>query len=225
VPTGLTGPTHNRMAGDALISSSAITGNNNGQVVFIAPNTTSTSFKARQLTAPGAFVQSGFGHQVNLTTLDGTWDGRRFHIVDGYFISLHFAILFLIPHLTYNERKSFLTLPEICTQKIRAWGLSSLDTSLNRTGPNSVLDHINNVTCLGPSNQAFLEAGSPDTKANISALTTALAFHTIPMPLYSNFLADVQTLSSLSNDSVRVTIMSGGVIIFNDAKVTQLNVL
>jgi uncharacterized surface protein with fasciclin (FAS1) repeats len=84
VPTGLTGPTYdNRTAGDALISSSAITGDNNGQVVFIAPNTTSTSFKARQLTAAGAFVQSGLGHQVNLTTLDGTWDGGRFHIVDG----------------------------------------------------------------------------------------------------------------------------------------------
>jgi len=202
VPTGLTGPTYdNRTAGDALISSGATTGNHDGQVVFIAPNTTSTSFSTRQLDSGGAFVQSGLGHQVNLTAVDGVWDGGAFQIVDG-----------------------FLTLPEVCTETIQKWGLSSLDASLNRTGLSSVLDHINNVTCLGPTDQAFLDAGSPDTKANVSALTSALAFHTIPMPLYSNFLEDGQTFTSLSNDTVRVTFRDGA-IYFNDAKVTQLNVL
>jgi Fasciclin domain len=85
VPTGLTGPTYNnRTAGDALISSGATTGNHDGQVVFIAPNTTSTSFSARQLGSGGAYVQSGLGHQVNLTAIDGVWDGGAFQIVDGY---------------------------------------------------------------------------------------------------------------------------------------------
>ncbi|KAE9374020.1 FAS1 domain-containing protein [Stipitochalara longipes BDJ] len=202
VPTGLTGPTYdNRTAGSALISSGASTGNHDGQVVFIAPNTTSTSFSPRQLGSTGAYVQSGLGHQVNLTAVDGVWDGGVFQIIDG-----------------------FLTLPEVCTKTIQAWGLSSLDSSLNRTGLSSVLDHINNVTCLGPNDKAFLQAGSPDSKANVSALTSALTFHTIPQPLYSNFLQDGQTFTSLSNDTIRVTIQNGAYY-FNDAKAIQLNVL
>jgi uncharacterized surface protein with fasciclin (FAS1) repeats len=87
-----------------------------------------------------------------------------------------------------------------------------------------VLDHFKNVTCLGPSDKAFRDAGNPDSKANVSALTSALAFHTIPMPLYSNFLKDGQTFKTLSNQTVRITIKSGA-IYFNDAKVTQMNVL
>jgi hypothetical protein len=85
VPTGLMGPTYdNRTAGDALLSSGATTGNHDGQVVFIAPNTTSASFSKRQLGSPAAYVQSGLGHQVNLTAIDGVWDGGAFQIVDGY---------------------------------------------------------------------------------------------------------------------------------------------
>jgi hypothetical protein len=49
--------------------------------------------------------------------------------------------------------------------------------------------------------KAFLEASSLDTKANVSALASALAFYTIPMPLYSNFLEDGQTFTSLSNEA------------------------
>jgi Fasciclin domain len=85
VPTGLTGPQYdNRTAGSALSSSGASTGNRDGQVVFIAPNTTSTSFGPRQLNSAGAYVQSGLGHQVNLTAVDGLWDGGMFQIIDGY---------------------------------------------------------------------------------------------------------------------------------------------
>jgi Fasciclin domain len=58
----------------------------------------------------------------------------------------------------------------------------------------------------------------------VSTLSSALEFHTIPMPLYSNFLEDGQTFTTLSNDTVRVTFIDGA-IYFNDAKVTQLNVL
>jgi uncharacterized surface protein with fasciclin (FAS1) repeats len=202
IPTGLTGPIYNnRSAGSALSSVGASNRNHDGQVVFIAPKTTSTSFTVRQLSSPGSFVQSGLAHQANLTAIDGSWDGGRFQIVD-----------------------AFLTLPEVCTKTIRAWGLSSLDASLNRTGLASVLDHVNNVTCLGPSDDAFLQAGNPDSKLNASDLSTALLFHTIPQPLYSNFLTDGQTFKSLSNATVRVSFKDGD-IYFNDAKVTQSNVL
>jgi hypothetical protein len=71
-----------------LISSSASTGNPNGQVVFIAPNTFSTSFSPRQLGSTGAYVQSGLGNQVNLTAIDGIWDGGMFQIIDGYLLLL-----------------------------------------------------------------------------------------------------------------------------------------
>lgn len=85
IPTGLTGPVYNnRSAGAALSSVGASTGNHDGQVVFIAPQNTSTSFTVRQLSSPGAFVQSGLAQQVNLTAIDGEWDGGKFHIVDGF---------------------------------------------------------------------------------------------------------------------------------------------
>lgn len=87
-----------------------------------------------------------------------------------------------------------------------------------------MLDHVNNVTCLGPSDQAFLQAGNPDSKANDTTLSNALLFHTIPQPLYSNFLQDGQTFTSVSNDTIRVTIRDGAYY-FNDAKAIQLNVL
>ena len=94
IPTGLTGPTYNnRTAGSVLISSSALTGNHDGQVVFIAPNTTSTSFGPRQLGSAGAYVQSGLGHQVNLTAIDGIWDGGMFQIIDGYLPLLYYSII------------------------------------------------------------------------------------------------------------------------------------
>jgi hypothetical protein len=92
VPTGLTGPTYdNRTAGSALISSGASTGNPGGQVVFIAPDTTSTSFNPRQLGSTEAYVQSGVANQVNLTTIDGVWDGGMFQIVDGYMVPLQLS--------------------------------------------------------------------------------------------------------------------------------------
>jgi hypothetical protein len=84
VPTALTGPMYNnRTAGSGLVSSVS-TGNPDGQVVFIAPDTTPTVFNPRQLSSPLAYVQSGVDDQVNLTTIDGVWDGGMFQIVDGY---------------------------------------------------------------------------------------------------------------------------------------------
>jgi uncharacterized surface protein with fasciclin (FAS1) repeats len=75
VPTGLTGPTYNnRTAGAALSSVGATTANQDGQVVFIAPNTSTSRL----------YVQSGGGRRVNLTAVDQVWEGGRFHSVDGF---------------------------------------------------------------------------------------------------------------------------------------------
>ena len=87
VPTFLNGPLYNnRSAGAALGSSGASNDPHNGQVVFIeAINTTTPNpkrFIVRQLAPPIASVQGGLGHQINMTAVDGHWDGGVFQIVD-----------------------------------------------------------------------------------------------------------------------------------------------
>ena len=87
VPTFLNGPLYNnRSAGAALGSSGAAGDPHNGQVVFIeAIQTTSPNpkrFVVRQLAPPIASVQGGLGHQINMTAVDGHWDGGVFQIVD-----------------------------------------------------------------------------------------------------------------------------------------------
>jgi uncharacterized surface protein with fasciclin (FAS1) repeats len=84
VPTLLTGPKYNnRSAGAALGSSGASNDPHNGQVVFIqATSPKSKRFIVRQLTSPVATVQGGLGHQINMTAVDGYWDGGVFQIVD-----------------------------------------------------------------------------------------------------------------------------------------------
>jgi len=87
VPTFLNGPLYNnRSAGAALGSSGAANDPHNGQVVFIqAINPTSSNSKrfiVRQLPQPIASVQGGLGHQINMTAVDGRWDGGVFQIVD-----------------------------------------------------------------------------------------------------------------------------------------------
>ena len=87
VPTFLTGPMfNNRSAGAALGSSGAANDPHNGQVVFIeaanAKSTKSKRFTVRQLASPVATVQGGLGHQINMTAVDGYWDGGVFQIVD-----------------------------------------------------------------------------------------------------------------------------------------------
>ena len=88
----------------------------------------------------------------------------------------------------------------------------------------SVLDHANNVTCLGPTDQAFLQAGSPDENAAVSDLSKALLVHTLTEPAYIPFLTDGQAFQTVSNDTVIVSIRNGS-IYFNDALLTQGNVL
>jgi Fasciclin domain len=84
VPTFLNGPKYNnRTAGAALGSSGAVNDPHNGQVIFIqATSPKSKRFVVRQLASPIATVQGGLGHQINMTAVDGYWDGGVFQIVD-----------------------------------------------------------------------------------------------------------------------------------------------
>jgi len=91
-PSFLTGPTYNnRTAGPALgVADGNTTDPHNGQVVFIqaAPNPSSGSkrFTVRQGTQAGVpaqeVVQGGLGHKINMTAIDGFWNGGVFQIVD-----------------------------------------------------------------------------------------------------------------------------------------------
>jgi uncharacterized surface protein with fasciclin (FAS1) repeats len=124
-----------------------------------------------------------------------------------------------------GQRESrFLTLPEHCSTTIRNLSLNSLDSAINRTGIWDDLDNSPNYTCLGPTNQAFANADHPEINLNGSALATAMHMHTIPQVLYTNFLEDGQEYLSDNNLTIRVTIQ-GGDLYFNDAKVTNPNVM
>lgn len=218
---GLTAPTmlkdspnNNRSSGVSLAGKFGGPERARGQVVFIqsagqasAPN----RFKlmTRQSTSPqNAGVRSGLGSTVNLQTLDadqGTWDGGRFHIVDG-----------------------LLTLPTTCATTIRSAGLANLDNALNRTRLWTALEGKKNITCLGPNNAAFQAIGNPDISLNTTALTSALLYHTLPEVAYSDFLVDGQEFTSLQNGTVRVRIEDSNgtrAIWFNNAKVINPNVL
>jgi uncharacterized surface protein with fasciclin (FAS1) repeats len=218
---GLTVPTmlkdsinNNRSSGVSLEAKFGGVERARGQVVFIQSAGSASSpnrftLRSRQSDQPeSAGVRSGLASTVNLQTLNadlGTWDGGRFHIVDG-----------------------LLTPPDTCANTIRTAGLASLDNALNRTGLWSTLDGAKNVTCLGPSNAAFKAAGDVDVKANETDLSDALFFHTLPEVAYSDFLYDGQEFTSLQKGTVRVRIEEGNgtrAIYFNNAKVINANVL
>ena len=219
--TGLTAPTmlkdspnNNRTSGVSLAAKFGGPEKARGQVVFIQSAGQASSpnrFKlmSRQSSEPqNAGVRSGLASTVNLQTLDadqGTWDGGRFHIVDG-----------------------LLTLPTTCARTVRSAGLASLDNAFNRTSLWPTLDGKKNVTCLGPSNAAFQAAGNPDRNLNASDLTGALLSHTLPEVAYSDFLYDGQEFMSLQNATVRVRIEENNgnrTIWFNNARVIDANVL
>lgn len=85
-PTFLTGELYNnRTAGAALGSSGAEGDPKNGQVVFIEAKDDpidARRFTVRQLPSPGVEVKGGLGHVINMTAVDGRWDGGVFQIVD-----------------------------------------------------------------------------------------------------------------------------------------------
>jgi len=140
---------------------------------------------------------------TGLKIVDGKWSGGIFQIVDDV----------LIP-------------PQPCSATIRnvTSELSALDSALNKTGLYPTLDSAPNVTCLAPSTSAFNDAGNPQNTLNNTELSTALFYHTLPMPLYTEFLTDGMTITSLANLTVTVRVNDSG-IWFNDAKVIGENVL
>ena len=205
-PTFLTGPTfNNRTAGPALgVANANASDPRNGQVVFIqaAPSTSGSSkrFTVRQAgLTPSEIVQGGLGHKINMTAVDGYWDGGRFQIVD-----------------------AFLDLPLNCTATFSAWKTLTLLSYLDTTGLAPVLDTTTNVTCLTPTDQAFLTAGT--SSDNITALGDLVAFHVLNEPVYTSFLQDGDEFQTLNNQTVRVSILNGD-IYFNDALLTKPNVL
>ena len=107
---------------------------------------------------------------------------------------------------------------------ISRWNLTSFRGGLDRTGLGSPLDVTQNVTCLGPSDQAFLQAGSPNITDNITDLANLVLFHVIDEPLYTNFLADGQEYKTFSNQTVRISLRDGA-IFANDAQLTHTNVM
>lgn len=204
VPSLLTGEQYNnRSAGPELSSSFGNTEHANGQVVYISSAGQSGSRKLafRQSGTSDLQVRSGLGAEADLTPLDGVWDGGMF-----------------------QEVGQFLTLPASCSKTIRTSGLSSLDNAINRTHLWDELNGSSNFTCLGPSNQAFLDAGNPETTLNESALATAMRMHTIHQSVYTNFLVEGQEYPSDNNLIIRVSI-KGNDIYFNDAKVTNSNII
>jgi hypothetical protein len=83
-----------------------------------------------------------------------------------------------------------------------------MDRAMNRSGTWGVLNTTPNVTCLTPNIAAFNAAGSPDGNLNQADLTQVLRFHTLRMPLYTNFITDGMEMASLSNLTVRATVNS-----------------
>jgi len=115
-------------------------------------------------------------------------------------------------------------LPQNCQDTINEIGLTSLAAAINRTDLWDDLDLSPNYTCLGPNNHAFTLADNPQTTLNQSSLHDTMELHTIPQPLYTNYLQDGQEYQTDDNQTVRVRIVNGE-IFFNDAMVIQPNIM
>jgi uncharacterized surface protein with fasciclin (FAS1) repeats len=210
VPTMLTAQNNNRSVGISLAARFGGPQRASGQVVFIRASESSSNrfLLSRQNGLPQSSIRSGLSSDLGLLALEGDqgmWDGGRFHIVDG-----------------------LLTPPQLCARTIRNANLTSLDNALNRTRLWPSLDGSKNVTCLGPSNEAFIRAGSPDSKLNETALSDAILFHTLPEVAYSDYLYNGQEFRTLQNGTVRVRVEGEGQgrsVWFNNAKLINANVL
>ncbi|KAL0942479.1 beta-ig-h3 fasciclin [Colletotrichum truncatum] len=205
VPTKLVDTLYNlRSPGPALIKQFGEEAN--GQVLYISKDTlNSPKFRVRQTGSTGdkASLRAGLGQTAELTGVDGVWDGGYFQVIN-----------------------TVLEPPRICSTTIRklSSSLSSLDDALKKVKLWQELDKKPNITCLGPSTEAFAAAGNPERNLNSDQLKNALLLHTLPQVTYSNYLTDGQEFVSLSNITVKVTVQ-GDQIWFNDAKVINPNVL
>ncbi|KAH7091966.1 FAS1 domain-containing protein [Paraphoma chrysanthemicola] len=210
IPTMLTTQNNNRSVGISMAARFGGSQRASGQVVFIRSSEPSSNrfLLSRQNGLPQSSIRSGLSSDLSLLALEGDqgiWDGGRFHIVDG-----------------------LLTPPQLCARTIRSSNLTSLDNALNRTRLWPSLDGSKNVTCLGPSNEAFARAGNPDAGLNETALTDAILFHTLDEVAYSDYLYNGQEFKTLQNGTVRVRVEGQGAsrsVWFNNAKLINANVL
>jgi uncharacterized surface protein with fasciclin (FAS1) repeats len=82
IPTELMGDKYNnRSAGAALQSDTGTGEQNGGQVVLFQVGTQAGGSKRD---SKAVAVKSGLGESVDLTVVDGLWDGGIFQVVDGY---------------------------------------------------------------------------------------------------------------------------------------------
>ncbi|KAK5653718.1 hypothetical protein OQA88_8749 [Cercophora sp. LCS_1] len=139
---------------------------------------------------------------VNLTTLNRRWPGGILQMVD-----------------------RVLDLPQSCTSTMEDQPqLKTLSAALEDSGVYDAIDAMANVTCLGPSDEAFAAAGNPQNSLNKTEFNWLVRSHVIPQPLYLDHLRDGMELKSLRNNSIKVT-LSGSDIFFNNAKVVKSNVI
>lgn len=215
VPTLMEDSNNQRSVGEGLAGKHGGEDRSRGQVVIVSgaaaakPSSGNLLFMRQDATRPAtATVRSGLRATLNLTLVDdaqGRRDGGLFHIIVG-----------------------ILTPPDFCNNTIRAAGLSGSDHALKRTNLWPVLDGASNVTCLGPTDEAFKRAGTLQRGLNEADLADALKFHTLSEVAYSDFPYDGQGFTSLQNMTVRFKVKGTGTeqeIWFNNANVVDANVL
>ncbi|KAH8881587.1 FAS1 domain-containing protein [Thozetella sp. PMI_491] len=205
VPTLLKDQAHNNRTAGAALKNQYGDDAAQGQLIFAqkASSAPSKSRVKKAIVSPQrAPLSGGKAQGAVMLLVDGQWSGGSFQIID----------TLLIP-------------PTACSQTVRSdANLSSLDNALNRTSLWSTVDHLSNITCLGPSANAFKNAGNADSNLSPAQLSEALLNHTIATPLYSPYLIDGMVIPSMGKMNITVTIQ-GDDIWFNDAKVIQPNVL
>ncbi|KAK0623871.1 FAS1 domain-containing protein [Immersiella caudata] len=141
-------------------------------------------------------VQASQQQHVNLTGLDKQWSGGYIHMVDKIF-----------------------DLPKNCTKTMEDTdGLGTLYNALEDSGAYGPIDTMANVTCLGPNDEAFNEAGNPQQRFNTSETNWMIRSHVIREPLYPDQIQNGMVLQTLRNTTINITV-NGDHIFFNNARV------
>lgn len=125
-------------------------------------------------------------------------------------------------HDQLTHIQSFLHLPLNCTTTINGWKVLTVLGHMEQTGLGPAIDVTQNVTCLTPTDAAFLSAGTSGD--NITTLGSTLSLHVMKEPVYTSFLSDGDGFETIDNQKVRVSIFNGD-IYFNDALLTKPNVV
>lgn len=122
---------------------------------------------------------------------------------------------------------SFFSIPENCTSTSKKAKLNSLLTALDKTKLWDTLDSTPRVTCFAPSDEAFKNAGNPETSLNTTQLADALKYHTLQGEFvgYSDRWEDGMELQTLLSGQKLVVTKRNGELYVNDAKVLKANVI